>query len=87
MFLEYSKGGATDAGNLEGLCKGHHDIKHFPGWSVRHIEPGVLEWVTPHGIVATDRPDTKVRLLRPDLRLGAQDFAHRFVQYAVGGKR
>lgn len=59
--IPYSKGGVTDVGNLAHLCKGHHDIKHFPGWSVRHSEPGVLEWVTPHGIVVTDRPDTPVR--------------------------
>ncbi|HNP15461.1 MAG TPA: DUF222 domain-containing protein [Terrimesophilobacter sp.] len=59
--IPYSKGGATDVGNLAHLCKGHHDIKHFPGWTVRHSEPGVLEWVTPHGIVVADRPDTPVR--------------------------
>jgi hypothetical protein len=28
---------------------------------VRQLEPGVLEWTTPHGIVAIDRPDTPVR--------------------------
>lgn len=59
--VPYSKGGATQVGNLAHLCKGHHDIKHLPGWSLRQIEPGVLEWVTPHGIVVTDRPDTPVR--------------------------
>jgi Domain of unknown function (DUF222)/HNH endonuclease len=59
--IPYSQGGATAAGNLAHLCQGHHTIKHLPGWSVRQTEPGVLEWVTPHGTIATDRPDTPVR--------------------------
>lgn len=59
--IPYSEGGPTEAGNLAHLCPGHHTVKHLPGWSVRQLEPGVLEWTTPHGIVATDRPDTPVR--------------------------
>lgn len=59
--IPYSAGGVTGAGNLAHLCQGHHTIKHLPGWSLRQTEPGVLQWVTPHGIVATDRPDTPVR--------------------------
>jgi hypothetical protein len=59
--IPYSEGGQTEAGNLAHLCKRHHTIKHLPGWSVRQISPGLLEWVTPHGIVAADRPDRPVR--------------------------
>jgi hypothetical protein len=59
--IPYSEGGPTEAGNLAHLCPGHHTVKHLPGWSVRQLEPGVLEWTTPHGIVAIDRPDTPVR--------------------------
>lgn len=59
--IPYSEGGPTEAGNLAHLCLGHHTVKHLPGWSVRQLEPGVLEWTTPHGIVAVDRPDTPVR--------------------------
>ncbi len=59
--IPYSEGGPTEAGNLAHLCPGHHTVKHLPGWSVRQLEPGVLEWTTPHGIVALDRPDTPVR--------------------------
>jgi hypothetical protein len=59
--IPYSEGGPTEAGNLAHLCPGHHTVKHLPGWSVRQLEPGVLEWTTPHGIVAVDRPDTPVR--------------------------
>lgn len=59
--IPYSEGGPTEAGNLAHLCPGHHTVKHLPGWSVRQLETGVLEWTTPHGIVAIDRPDTPVR--------------------------
>lgn len=59
--IPYFEGGRTEAGNLAHLCRGHHTVKHLPGWKVRQVGPGVLEWTTPHGIVATDRPDTPVR--------------------------
>ncbi|HEU4849628.1 MAG TPA: DUF222 domain-containing protein [Terrimesophilobacter sp.] len=59
--IPYSEGGLTEPGNLACLCPGHHTVKHLPGWSVRQLEPGALEWTTPHGIVAIDRPDTPVR--------------------------
>lgn len=59
--IPFSEGGPTEAGNLAHLCPGHHTVKHLPGWQVRQLEPGVLEWTTPHGIVAVDRPDTPVR--------------------------
>lgn len=59
--IPYSEGGPTEAGNLAHLCPGHHTIKHLPGWSVRQLEPGILEWTTPHGYVVVDRPDTPVR--------------------------
>ncbi|MBB5631823.1 hypothetical protein BKA04_000046 [Cryobacterium mesophilum] len=59
--IPFSDGGPTEPGNLACLCPGHHTIKHLPGWSLRQLEPGVLEWTTPHGIVAVDRPDTPVR--------------------------
>jgi hypothetical protein len=39
------------------LCRGDHILKHHGGWSVRQISPGVLEWISPHGIVAIDKPD------------------------------
>lgn len=59
--IPYAEGGVTEPGNLACLCPGHHTIKHLPGWSLRQLEPGVLEWTTPHGIVAVDRPDAPVR--------------------------
>ncbi|GAB3043895.1 hypothetical protein GCM10027052_27600 [Parafrigoribacterium mesophilum] len=53
-------GGPTEDGNLEYLCRGDHILKHHGGWSVRQISPGVLEWTSPHGIVAIDEPDPPV---------------------------
>ncbi|MEO7147965.1 MAG: DUF222 domain-containing protein [Terrimesophilobacter sp.] len=59
--VPYSEGGATAADNLECLCPGHHTVKHLPGWTLKQISPGVLEWTTPHGVVAVDRPDTPLK--------------------------
>lgn len=59
--IPYSEGGRTEPGNLACLCPGHHTIKHLPGWAVRQVSPGVLEWTTPHGVTVLDRPDTPVR--------------------------
>jgi hypothetical protein len=53
--------GPTQADNLACLCEGHHTLKHFPGWTVKQISPGVLEWTSPHGVIATDYPDTPIR--------------------------
>ncbi|WP_166870432.1 HNH endonuclease signature motif containing protein [Salinibacterium sp. ZJ450] len=53
--------GPTQADNLACLCEGHHTLKHFPGWTVKQISPGVLEWTSPHGVVATDYPDTPIK--------------------------
>jgi hypothetical protein len=53
--------GKTEDGNLALLCKRCHILKHLPGWKVRQVSPGVLEWTSPHGFVALDRPDTPIR--------------------------
>jgi hypothetical protein len=53
-------GGPTTAGNLAHLCRGDHTLKHHGGWSVKQVEPGVLEWTSPNGYTHTDRPDTTV---------------------------
>ncbi|WP_157155537.1 HNH endonuclease signature motif containing protein [Diaminobutyricimonas sp. LJ205] len=58
--LAWEHGGTTTPENLALLCRGCHILKHFPGWSVKQISPGVLEWSSPHGIVATDYPDTPI---------------------------
>jgi hypothetical protein len=59
--LAWEHGGPTTHDNLACLCPGCHTLKHLPGWSVIQTSPGVLEWTSPHGIVATDHPDTPIR--------------------------
>ncbi|MHA6694502.1 HNH endonuclease signature motif containing protein [Homoserinimonas sp. A520] len=53
-------GGPTTVGNLAHLCRGDHTLKHHGGWSVKQLEPGVLEWTSPNGYVHTDTPDPTV---------------------------
>jgi hypothetical protein len=53
-------GGPTEVGNLAHLCRGDHTLKHHGGWSVKQLEPGVLEWTSPNGYTHTDTPDPTV---------------------------
>jgi hypothetical protein len=49
-------GGATDTGNLAGLCRRHHMLKHHSRWRLRQTGAGVLEWTSPTGRTYTDKP-------------------------------
>jgi len=51
-------GGTTETGNLAGLCRRHHMLKHHSQWKVRQAKAGVLEWTSPTGRRYTDRPPT-----------------------------
>ena len=53
-------GGPTTVDNLAHLCRGDHTLKHHGGWTVKQVEPGVLEWTSPNGYTHTDRPDPTV---------------------------
>ncbi|MFJ3958132.1 DUF222 domain-containing protein [Arthrobacter sp. NPDC090010] len=65
-----AQGGTTELGNLAGLCRRHHTLKHHGRWSVRQTETprnsesgasargGVLEWTSPTGRRHTDHPPT-----------------------------
>ena len=49
--------GPTSAANLTCLCRHHHRLSHqAPGWRLRGLPDGGLEWTTPTGQVRTTRP-------------------------------
>lgn len=49
--------GPTCAGNLIGLCRRHHVVKHSPGWTFDLDSDGTLHITTPSGVTRTSRPD------------------------------
>ncbi|MGW9413689.1 DUF222 domain-containing protein [Arthrobacter cupressi] len=49
-------GGPTETGNLAGLCRRHHMLKHHSRWKLRQTGAGVLEWTSPTGRKHTDHP-------------------------------
>ena len=51
-------GGPTEAGNLAGLCRRHHVLKHHSHWTVHQSGNGILEWTSPTGRTYTDHPPT-----------------------------
>ncbi|MET0763838.1 MAG: HNH endonuclease signature motif containing protein [Blastococcus sp.] len=49
--------GPTSADNLCCLCRHHHRLGHqAPGWRLRHLPDGGLEWTTPGGQRITTHP-------------------------------
>ena len=49
-------GGPTETGNLAGLCRRHHMLKHHSRWKPRQTGAGILEWTSPTGRKHTDHP-------------------------------
>ncbi|TQM14765.1 uncharacterized protein DUF222 [Pseudonocardia kunmingensis] len=41
--------GPTNEKNLDGLCGHDHVMKHAPGWAVRALPDGRIQWITPTG--------------------------------------
>lgn len=58
--MDAAFGGATEEGNLGGLCRRHHVLKHQTAWKVKQQGAGVLEWTGPTGSTYIDRPPTPV---------------------------
>ncbi|WP_369131035.1 DUF222 domain-containing protein [Modestobacter roseus] len=49
--------GPTSHDNLCSLCRHHHRLSHqAPGWAMRGLADGGLEWTTPSGQVVTTHP-------------------------------
>ncbi|WP_101950667.1 HNH endonuclease signature motif containing protein [Mycobacterium sp. 3519A] len=57
--------GPTCASNLACLCRKHHLLKTFWGWSARQLPDGTLIWSAPNGRTYTTYPGA--RLLFPQL--------------------
>jgi hypothetical protein len=51
--------GQTSPANLACLCRRHHRLKTFTGWTYERAGPGVYHWTNPHGLTYESRPTPK----------------------------
>ena len=58
--IDAARGGPTAEGNLGGLCRRHHVLKHQTAWKVKQLGAGILEWTSPAGATYIDRPPAPV---------------------------
>ncbi|MGN8025142.1 DUF222 domain-containing protein [Microbacterium sp. 22242] len=58
--IDAAHGGPTEEGNLGGLCRRHHVLKHQTAWTVKQLGAGTLEWTSPTGSTYIDKPPTPV---------------------------
>ena len=58
--VDAAYGGSTEEGNLGGLCRRHHVLKHQTAWTVKQRGAGILEWTSPVGRTYIDRPPPPV---------------------------
>jgi Domain of unknown function (DUF222) len=63
--IAYADGGPTHAYNLKCLCRLHHLIKTFWGWSDQQLPDGVVIWTSPSGHTYVTTPGSA--LLFPGL--------------------
>ncbi|MCC3292181.1 HNH endonuclease signature motif containing protein [Arthrobacter sp. zg-Y1110] len=54
--IDWARGGPTDHGNLEHLCRRHHRFKTLGFWKACQPTPGVIEWTSPTGRVYKTEP-------------------------------
>ncbi|MCQ1945247.1 HNH endonuclease signature motif containing protein [Arthrobacter sp. zg-Y1116] len=54
--IDWARGGPTDHGNLEHLCRRHHRFKTLGYWKACQPVPGVIEWTSPTGRVYRTEP-------------------------------
>jgi hypothetical protein len=58
--LDWQYGGHTDVENLAHLCKKHHAVKGYTGWTPKHLGGGVIEWTSPLGRTHLTHPATTI---------------------------
>ncbi|VXB08415.1 conserved hypothetical protein [Microbacterium sp. 8M] len=58
--VDAAHGGPTEEGNLGGLCRRHHVLKHHTAWKVKQLGAGILEWTSPTGASYIDKPPPPV---------------------------
>jgi hypothetical protein len=63
--IAYALGGLTHPSNLRCLCRKHHLLKTFHGWSDQQHPDGTIDWKSPTGETYTTYPHN--RLLFPTL--------------------
>ncbi|MCQ1948104.1 HNH endonuclease signature motif containing protein [Arthrobacter sp. zg-Y1116] len=54
--IDWAKGGPTDHGNLEHLCRRHHRFKTLGYWKACQPTPGAIEWTSPTGRIYRTEP-------------------------------
>ncbi|GAB6857171.1 HNH endonuclease signature motif containing protein [Microbacterium xylanilyticum] len=64
--IDAAYGGQTEEGNLGGLCRRHHVLKHQTAWTVKQLGAGVLEWTSPTGASYIDQPPPPVTFTIPE---------------------
>ncbi|KAD4059981.1 DUF222 domain-containing protein [Arthrobacter yangruifuii] len=61
---DWAKGGDTEHGNLEHLCRRHHRFKTLGFWKATQPTPGVMEWTSPTGRVYRTEPFLELGVVR-----------------------
>ena len=68
--VDWARGGPTDHGNLEHLCRRHHRFKTLGFWKARQPVPGVIEWTSPAGRVYRTEPCLELGPPHPGFHAG-----------------
>nr|WP_269449866.1 HNH endonuclease signature motif containing protein [Auraticoccus cholistanensis] len=61
-IVPFAAGGTTATDNLAPLCRRHHRLKTFAGWSYHVLGPGRYLWRSPHGHGYARGPDGTVEV-------------------------
>jgi len=69
--VPYSAGGPTHASNLKCLCRFHHLLKTFWGWTDKQLSDGTVIWTAPSGRTYVTTPGSA--LLFPPLAVSTGD--------------